>query len=72
MKVFILSMSVPVAILGNIVRIVASGVASQYNKELLQGEWHEAFGYVSIVIAGIGCILVHYSALKIQKKLRVA
>ena len=72
MKAFILLMSIPIAILANIFRIIASGVASQYNKELLHGEWHDAFGYVSIVVAGIGCIVVHLALIKIQKKWRVA
>ena len=67
MRALILLMSIPIAIIANIVRIIASGVASQYNKELLHGEWHDAFGYVSIVSAGIGCFLLHCVLLKIQK-----
>ena len=59
MRTLILVMAVPVAILGNAGRIVATGIASQYNRELVQGAAHEAFGYVSVVIAGIGCVLVH-------------
>jgi exosortase len=58
-KVFILAMAIPIAILGNAGRIVATGIASQYNKELVSGTAHEAFGYVSVVIAAAGCVGLH-------------
>ena len=67
LRAFILVMAVPIAVLGNVFRIVATGVASQYNKELVHGEAHELFGYVSIVAAGAGCILLHVVVLNIQK-----
>ena len=72
LRAFILIMAIPIAILGNIFRIIASGVASQYNRQLLEGAWHEAFGYVSIVGAGIGCIALHFAMLRIQKMRRRA
>jgi exosortase len=59
MRTLILVMAIPVAILGNAGRIVATGIASQYNRQLVQGAAHEAFGYVSVVIAGIGCVVLH-------------
>ena len=59
MKAVILVMAIPVAILGNAVRIVATGVAGQYNAALVSGAAHEAFGYVSVVAAALGCVALH-------------
>jgi exosortase len=59
MKTLILVMAIPIAILGNAVRIVATGIASQYNPALVQGAAHEAFGYVSVFIAAMGCVGLH-------------
>ena len=61
MKTMILVMAIPIAILGNAVRIVATGIASQYNPALVKGEAHEAFGYVSVLAAAVGCVLFHLS-----------
>lgn len=66
-KALILVMAVPIAILGNAGRIVATGMASQYNRELIQGVSHEMFGYISVVVAGIGCVALHMIILWIQK-----
>lgn len=68
MRTIILVLAVPVAILGNAGRIVATGIASQYNRELIHGVAHETFGYISVVIAGIGCVLIHLFMLYAQKK----
>lgn len=59
MKATLLLLAIPVAILGNAVRIVATGVASQYNPALVRGAAHEAFGYVSVVAAALGVVGVH-------------
>ena len=67
MRTLILVLAIPVAILGNAGRIVATGIASQYNRSLVQGTAHEAFGYVSVVIAAIGCVAVHLLMLYSQK-----
>jgi exosortase len=67
MRTLILALAVPIAILGNACRIVATGIASQYNRELIHGAAHEAFGYVSIIVAGIGCVALHIAMLRIQK-----
>jgi exosortase len=60
MRVFLLVMAVPAAILGNAVRIVATGVAGQYNAAWASGATHEAFGYVSVVAAAASVILFHH------------
>ena len=70
MRAFILAVAIPIAILGNAVRIVATGVASQYNPALVQGAAHEAFGYVSVVVAAFGCVAMHLLMLRISKKWR--
>ncbi len=70
MRTIILVFGVPIAILGNAGRIVATGIASQYNRELIHGAAHEAFGYTSVVVAAIGCVLIHLLMLYIQKTWR--
>jgi len=67
MKAWILAMAIPIAILGNAGRIVASGVAGQYNPAWVEGLTHEAFGYVSVLIAALSCIGLHAATLYIQK-----
>ena len=71
MKTLLLVMAIPVAILGNAVRIVATGVASQYNPALVSGAAHEAFGYVSVVAAAAGVVGLHLMLQSIAKSWRV-
>jgi exosortase len=66
-RALILAMAVPMAILANVGRIVATGVASQYNRELIHGATHDAFGYVSVTAAGAGCVALHMVILRLQK-----
>jgi len=70
MRTLILVMAAPVAILGNAGRILATGIASQYNSALIHGTAHDAFGYVSVVVAGVGCVLLHILMLYIQRSWR--
>jgi exosortase len=67
MRTLILVMAIPIAILGNAGRIVSTGIASQYNRELIHGAAHEALGYVTVVVAGVGCVLLHIVMLRIQR-----
>jgi len=67
MRIWILALAVPIAILGNAVRIVATGIAGQYNHAWVSGATHEAFGYVTVVAAAIGCIGVHMALLRFEK-----
>lgn len=71
MKALLLAMAIPVAILGNAVRIVATGVASQYNPALVSGAPHEAFGYISVVAAAAGVVGLHLMLRSIAKSWRV-
>lgn len=70
MRWLILVMAIPIAILGNALRILATGIASQYDPALVTGVAHEAFGYVSIAAAAAGCLLVHILLISIQKSWR--
>jgi exosortase len=67
MRIWILLFAIPIAILGNAVRIIATGVAGQYNQAWVGGATHEAFGYVSVVVAAAGCIGVHLALLRLDK-----
>lgn len=71
MRATLLAMAIPVAILGNAVRIVATGVAGQYNPALVSGAAHEAFGYVSVVAAALGVVALHLMLQSIVKAWRV-
>ena len=67
MRIWILACAIPIAILGNAARIVATGIAGQYNHAWVSGATHEAFGYVSVVVAAIGCIGVHMALLRFER-----
>jgi exosortase len=70
MKTLLLLMAIPVAIVGNAVRIVATGVAGQYNPALVSGATHEAFGYVTVVAAAVGVVGLHLLLQSILKAWR--
>jgi exosortase len=70
MRAVLLAMAIPVAILGNAVRIVATGVASQYDPALVSGAAHEAFGYVTVAAAALGVIALHLMLQSIVKTWR--
>jgi len=70
MRALILMMAIPIAILGNAARIVATGIAGQYNPALASGGTHEAFGYVSVVVASLGCVAFHILMTSMVKKWR--
>src|SRR5580704_412647 len=71
MKALLLVMAIPVAILGNAVRIVATGVISQYNPALVSGPAHEALGYVTVVAAALGVVGLHLMLQSLGKVWRV-
>jgi len=70
MKALVLLMSIPIAVLGNAGRIIATGVAGQYDSSLVEGMAHEAFGYVSVVLAAAGCIIFHWIMQYLQRTFR--
>jgi exosortase len=70
MRILILAAAIPMAILGNAVRIIATGIAGQYNPALVSGAAHEAFGYVSVVAAAVGCVAFHHVAVSVLKGFR--
>lgn len=71
MQALLLALAIPVAILGNALRIVATGVAGQYNPALTRGGAHEAFGYVAVVVAAGGVVGLHLIMQSIAKAWRV-
>jgi exosortase len=50
---------VPIAILCNAGRIVATGMVGQYDRELAHGMLHAAFGHFGLVLGAISCVLLH-------------
>ena len=70
MRWIMLAAVVPLALFGNAMRIVATGVVAQYNRELAHGILHEAWGYLTILLAGGLIVLLHVSLTKIQLSLR--
>jgi len=71
MQAVLLALAIPVAILGNAVRIVITGVASQYDPALVSGTAHEALGYVTVVAAALGVVGLHLLLQSIAKVWRV-
>jgi len=70
LRIFLLIMSAPIAILGNGLRIVVTGIASQHGGQLTQGAAHETLGYLTVAMSGTGCVLLHLAVLSIQKARR--
>jgi len=71
MQALLLVLAIPVAILGNAVRIVVTGVVSQYAPTLVSGTAHEALGYVTVVAAVMGVVALHLLLQSIAKFWRV-
>ena len=59
MRVLIFVMAAPLMVLGNVGRIVATGIASQYAPALITDPSHETLRYVSVALAAIGCMMLH-------------
>jgi exosortase len=71
MKLTLLLMAIPVAILGNAVRIIATGVISQYSPELVRGTAHETLGYITVLAAAAGVVAVHLALQSVHKVWKV-
>lgn len=69
-RALILLGAIPIAILGNAGRIVITGVVSQYDRALAGGTAHEALGYLTVTLAGIGCMMLHVFMVGIQRAWR--
>jgi exosortase len=67
MRVTLLIATVPIAILGNALRILATGVVSAYDRELAHGALHDVFGYVSVTAAAVLCLLTHWALQRIDR-----
>ncbi|HUJ51122.1 MAG TPA: exosortase/archaeosortase family protein [Bryobacteraceae bacterium] len=67
MRLLILLLSVPIAILGNAARMVAAGMAGQSDPWSPTGGLSQPFGYVTVTIATLGCMAMHIIMLSIQR-----
>ncbi len=70
-RALLIAAVIPVAVFGNAVRIVLTGVVGQYNKELAHGMLHEAWGYITVLIAGVFLVALHAGILRAWKGWRV-
>jgi len=66
----LLAAVVPLAVLGNAGRIVATGVVGQYNRALAHGMLHETWGYITVLIAGGLLVALHVMILRGQRFFR--
>lgn len=57
-RLLVVLSAIPVAILANGLRIVSTGVLSQYDRKLAHGITHEISGYITLVGGGLLCILL--------------
>jgi exosortase len=67
-RIIMLLAVVPVAILCNSGRIVATGIVGQYNRELAHGMLHETFGYFGLTLGAILLLLLHRVIVSWQSK----
>ncbi len=70
LRMLIVLSAIPVAILGNAGRIVVTGIASQYNRALVEGVAHEAFGYLSVAFSAAGCVVFHLLTVVVRRHWR--
>lgn len=56
--------AIPVAILANGLRIVSTGVLSQYDRQLAHGVTHEISGYITLIGGGLICILLEKALIR--------
>ena len=71
MRLTIAILVIPIAVLANSMRIVATAVAGSYNKEWGQGLYHESTGWIVFVVAFI-CVLGSHMAIKAVLRGRTA
>jgi exosortase len=50
---------IPVAVLANAVRIIASAIAASYRREWVQGIFHESTGWIVFVVAFVCIVMLH-------------
>lgn len=68
MRAVMLALVAPIAIVGNAFRILATGVVSTVNSELAHGALHDVFGYLSVTVAALLCVLLHVCLVQIRKR----
>lgn len=68
MRLTLLASVIPIALVGNALRIVLTGVVASYNRELAHGVLHEAAGHAIVIGAGIFCMFTHQMLEKLRRK----
>jgi exosortase len=63
---------IPLALAGNAIRIVATGVVAQYDRPLAHGFLHEAWGYITVFLAGSLIVMLHLSLNRLMVRGRKA
>ncbi len=59
-RILLVLLAIPVAILANGFRIIATGVLSQYDRSLAHGITHDISGYITLLAGGALCVLFEY------------
>ncbi|MDP9171683.1 MAG: exosortase/archaeosortase family protein [Acidobacteriota bacterium] len=70
MRIAIALLVVPIAVLANCLRIVASAVAGSYNREWGEGTYHESTGWIVFVVAFVCVVAAHASINALSKLAR--
>jgi len=65
LRAILLASVIPIAILCNAGRIVATGVVGQYNRELAHGMLHATFGYFGLALGSVMLFGLHRLLLKL-------
>lgn len=66
-RVTLVALSVPSALLLNVIRITVTGVLGEWRPELTKGTDHEILGWICLVL-GFGLILLLYRGLRLAKR----
>ena len=64
--------ALPIAVAGNALRVIITGVIGEYNPALAHGTFHEILGYVSVTAAGLCCILLHQTGERLYRRKRMS
>jgi exosortase len=67
-RILLIALAVPVAILANGFRIIATGVLSQYDRNLAHGITHDISGYITLLAGGALCVFFEYALRNTRKE----
>lgn len=58
-KVVLIAALIPIAVLGNSLRIIVTVIVGRYDAQLATGVMHDAAGYVVVAVCAAACIALH-------------